>query len=228
METIDLITLRAKKELAAFTRETKQPTKLELLDLDPLRQFTSIDIDEEHITITFNERIVRKYNFNEVTHKEWQYKYNDDPEFVSAIKRVIDLAREHLRDLPDNVACPPGCAACCMGYEPFVTEADVQRIAKHLGLSYRETLKRYVNLRSSPDGHNVGWLKKLDNSDINSQCVFLKGSKSGHYYCGIYPARPHDCAEFSPIDCDDVDKTLRHDRTLRIGDPFSPRHNGRR
>ncbi len=65
METIDLITLRARRELATFTRETKQPTKIELLDLDTLRQFNSIEIDEEHITITYNEKTVRKYNANE-------------------------------------------------------------------------------------------------------------------------------------------------------------------
>jgi Fe-S-cluster containining protein len=224
-ETIDLITLRAKRELAAFTRETGQPTKLELLDLEPLRQFNSIEIDEEHVTITYNENITRRYNTNEVTYREWSYKYNDDPEFVSAIKRLVELARKHLRDLPQNLACPPGCAGCCMGYEPFVSEADVQRIAQHLGLSYKETLRRYVNLRPSPDGHAIGWLKKIDNSDIHSRCVFLMGSKSGQYYCGIYPARPHDCREFSPIDCDDVDTTLRHDRELRIGSPFTPRHS---
>jgi len=129
------------------------------------------------------------------------------------------------------VACPPGCANCCMGYEPFVTEADVQRIADHLGLSYKETLRRYVNRRRSPDGHSVGWLKKIDNSDISSRCIFLMGEKSGHHYCGIYEARPHDCREFSPIGCEDVDTELRHDRPIRIGSPFKPRHenhNGKR
>jgi Fe-S-cluster containining protein len=231
METIDLITMRARRELTAFNRETAQPTKLELLDLDPLKQFNSIEIDEEHVTITYNEKIARKYNSNEVTYKEWSYKYNDDPEFVSAIKRLVELAREHLRDLPDNVACPPGCANCCMGYEPFVSEADVQRIASHLGLTYKETLRRYVNPRKAPDGHSVGWLKKVDNSDISSRCVFLMGEKSGEYYCGIYEARPHDCREFSPIGCEDVDTELRHDRTVKIGSPFKPRHeksNGKR
>ncbi|MBV8198588.1 MAG: YkgJ family cysteine cluster protein [Candidatus Eremiobacteraeota bacterium] len=227
METIDLITLRAKRELAAFTRETRQSTKVELLDLEPLRQFNSIEIDEEHITIRFNEKTVRAYNFNETTQKEWQYKYNDDPEFVAAIKRVVELAREHLRDLPNNVACPPGCAGCCMAYEPFVSEEDVKRIAQHLGLSYKETMKRYVNARPSPDGHSVGWLKKVDNEDVKSKCVFLMGKKSGEYYCGIYSARPHDCREFSPIDCEDVDTSLRHDREFKVGPPFRARSNGR-
>ncbi|MGH7328208.1 MAG: YkgJ family cysteine cluster protein, partial [Polyangiaceae bacterium] len=226
---IDLITLRVQRELKAYTRETGQPAKVEQLDLEPLKQFNSIEIDEEHVTINYNERTVRRYNTNEITHKEWSYKYNDDPEFVSAIKRVVELARRHLRDLPDNVACPPGCAGCCMAYEPFVSEADVQRIAQHLGLSYTETMHRYVNPRTSPDGHAVGWLKKVDNSDLKSRCVFLMGERSGEYYCGIYEARPHDCREFSPIDCDDVDTSLRHDRVLKIGEPFRPaRANGKK
>jgi len=227
METIDLITLRARRELAAFTRETKQPTKIELMDLETLRQFNSMEIDEENITITFNETTTRRYNMNEVTHKEWVHKYNDDPEFVAAIARVVELARKHMRDLPDNVSCPPGCAECCKNYEPFVSESDVQRIAKHLGLSYKETMKRYVNKRESPDGSDVGWLKKVDPSDSNSACVFLMGPQSGQHYCGIYAVRPSDCAEFSPIGCEDVDTTLRHDREFKIGAPFKPRSNGR-
>lgn len=229
METIDLITLRAQRELKAFSRETGQPTKVEQLDLEPLNHFESIEIDEEHVTITYNERTVRRYNTNEITHREWSYKYNDDPEFVSAIKRVVELARRHLRDMPDNVSCPPGCAGCCMAYEPYVSESDVQRIAKHLGLSYAETMRRYVNPRNSTDGHSVGWLKKVDNADIKSRCVFLMGERSGEYYCGIYEARPHDCREFSPIDCEDVDTSLRHDREFKVGKPFTAaRPNGKK
>jgi Fe-S-cluster containining protein len=226
METIDLITLRARRELSAVTRETGQPTKLELLDLEPMRQVASIEIDEEHITITYNERIKRSYNANEVTYREWSYKYNEDPEFVAALAKLIELSRKHLRDVPENLACPPGCAECCMGYEPFVSKEDVQRIADHLGLTYAQTLKDYVNVRHSADGFNVGWLKKIDNDDITSKCVFLKGSGSGHYYCGIYEGRPHDCEDFTPIGCDDVDADLKHGGEYKVGSPFQPRHQG--
>ena len=135
METIDLITLRARRELSAITRTTGQPTKIELLDVEPLRQLGSMEIDEEHITINYNEKIKRAYNTNEVTYREWAYKYNDDPEIRRRDPRVIELSRKHLYDLPENVACPPGCAECCSGYEPFVNKADVQRIAEHLGLT---------------------------------------------------------------------------------------------
>lgn len=214
--TIDLLNLRE------FTKETGQPTHPEMLDTAPLQQMNEIEITEEHITIKYNERIARTYNVNEITHKEWSYKYNDDPEFVRAIAKVIDLARKHLKDLPENLACPPGCAQCCSGYEPFVTRADVQRIADHFGWTYTEVLQEYIVQRKSADGHYVGYLKKIED-DIAAQCVFLKGSKSGKYYCGIYNARPGDCREFTPIGCEDVDDTLPRKGSYPTGPEFSPK-----
>jgi Fe-S-cluster containining protein len=231
-ETIDLIAHKALRELRAFTRRTGQPTTPELLDVEPMHSVQGIDIDEEHITITYNQKIEHRYNAKTIVEKEWSYKYNDDPEFVRAIGAVIDLARKHLRDLPDNLACPPGCAECCSGYEPFVSREDVQRIADHLGLTYERTLKDYVVRRRSADGFNVGYLRKVTD-DVASKCLFLKGSSSGKYYCGIYEARPHDCGAFTPIECEDVDDTLPRTGAYKAGTPFRPRHaakrsNGRR
>ena len=221
-ETIDLISHAALRELRTFSKTTGQPTRLELLDAAPIEHVQNVEITEEHITLTYNQKIAHRYNVNEITHKEWSYKYNDDPEFVEAIGRVIELARKHVRDLPENVACPPGCAECCSGYEPFVSRADVERIASHLGLTYDDTLATYVVQRRSADGYIVGYLKKVTD-DIASQCVFLKGSGSGRYYCGIYAARPHDCGAFTPIGCEDVDTSLRHDRKFEPGSPFRPK-----
>jgi Fe-S-cluster containining protein len=220
METIDLINLRN------YSRRTDQPTHPELLDARPLEHVNRIEIDEEHITIEFDEKITRYYNANEITRREWVYKYNDDPAFVAAIRGVIDQARAHLKDMPENIACPPGCAQCCSGYEPFVSKADVQRIADHLGMSFDEALQRYVVGRPSADGYHLGYLRKVTD-DVADQCVFLMGSRSGHYYCGIYPARPHDCGDFTPIGCDDVDERLAHDRKFKIGPPFQPKRRGR-
>ena len=221
METIDLIKLRN------FTRRTGQPTHPELLDTRPLEHVNKIEIDEEHVTIEFDEKTERYYNVNEIRRREWVYKYNDDPEFVKAVARVIDLARKHLTDLPVNVACPPGCAECCSGYEPFVSRADVQRIADHLGLTYDEVMKDYVVRRESADGYNVGWLRKVSD-DVADKCVFLKGPRSGKYYCGIYEARPHDCAAFTPIGCQDVDESLSRRGKYVVGSPFVPKRRRRR
>jgi Fe-S-cluster containining protein len=222
-ETIDLIARRDLRVLERFTRETGQPTDATLLDTEPMEHVTNIDIDEEHITITFNERQKYNYNTTEVTHKEWSYKYNDDPEFVRAVAAVIELSRRHVKDLPENVACPPGCAECCAGYEPYVNKADVARIAQHLSMTYDEVMREYVNKRESADGFNVGWLKKVGD-EITDKCVFLKGTRSGRYYCGIYEARPHDCGLFTPIGCDDVDSNLPYDGKHVVGTPFVPRH----
>ncbi len=181
-ETIDLIAHRELRNLRAFTRETGQPTRLADLDLDPMTTVQSIEIDEEHVTIQYNKTTERRLNVNEISHKEWVYKYNGDPEFVAAVERVIELSRKHQFDLPENVACPPGCAECCSGYEPFVSGPDVQRIADHLGLTYDQVMTDYVVPRESADGFVVGWLRKVDEAgemteDTAEKCVFLKGSQ---------------------------------------------------
>ena len=226
-ETIDLIAHRELRNLRRFTRDTGQPTSMDQLDLVPLTNVQNIEIDEEHVTIKYNEKIERFYNSNTHTHKEWIYKYNDDPEMVAAVRAVIEVARKHLYDLPENAACPPGCAECCGGYEPFVNRADVQRIADNFGWTYDEVMAEYVVPRESADGYNVGYLKKVE-EDISSQCVFLKGSKSGKYYCGVYSARPHDCGAFTPIGCDDVDDTLPKRGKYIVGDPFKPKRRPKR
>jgi Fe-S-cluster containining protein len=207
-QTIDLITHAGLRELRAFTKRTGQPTTIDLLDVAPMEHVSGIQIDEEHITLTYNERKTHRYNADEISYKEWTYKYNDDPEFVAAVARVIELSRKHARELPDNVACPPGCAECCSGFEPFVSRSDVQRIADHLGLTFDRVLRDYVVQRSSADGFVLGYLRKISD-DIASQCVFHKGKESGSHYCGIYEGRPHDCRAFTPIGCDNVDDTLQ-------------------
>lgn len=220
MQTIDLINLKH------FTRRTGQATHPELLDARPIEHVNKIEIDEEHITVEFDERTTRFYNANEITKREWVYKYNDDPEFVAAIAKVIDLARKNLTEMPENIACPPGCAECCSGYEPFVSKADVQRLADHLKMSFDEVMTEYIVERKSADGFTLGWVRKVSD-DIADNCVFLKGGESGKYYCGVYEGRPHDCREFTPIGCEDVDQDLPHNsKTFKVGPPFQPKRRG--
>jgi len=226
-ETIDLIAHRELRNLRRFTRTTGQPTRLADLDLEPMKSVASIEIDEEHITIQYNRTTTRHYNSNVTTQKEWVYKYNDDAEFTEAIRRVIELSRKHLYDMPENVACPPGCAECCSGYEPFVSAEDVQRIADHLQMTYDEVMRDYVVPRPSADNSYVGWLRKVTD-DLADKCVFLMGSRSGRYYCGIYSARPHDCGAFTPIGCDDVDTSLPRGGAYKVGAPFRPKRSHRR
>ena len=216
MTTIDLINLRK------FTSDTLQPTHPELLDTTPMERVQDIEIDQEHITITYNQTINHYYNTSENIEREWVYKYNEDPEFVEAIGKVIALARKHLKDLPENIACPPGCAECCSGYEPFVSRPDLERMASFLDMSPQEVLDEYVVKRPSADGYHLGYVRKVTD-DIADQCVFLKEASPGRYYCGIYSARPADCRDFSPIGCDDVNESLSRGKAIKIGPPFQPK-----
>jgi len=227
-ETIDLIAHGQLRNLKRFTRETGQPTKLAELDLEPMKYVQSIEIDEEHVTVKYNQQTERYYNVNRMTTTEWVYKYNDNPEFVAAIRAVIELSRKHMYDLPDNLQCPPGCAECCSGYEPFVSREDVQRLADHLGLTYDDVFNTYVVHRESADGHYVGWLRKVDaegelSEEQEHKCVFLMGGRSGKHYCGVYEGRPGDCRAFTPIGCGDVDWSLPRHGGYKTGDPFRPK-----
>jgi hypothetical protein len=221
METIDLIALRD------YTRETGQPTHPELLDTRPIERVKKIEIDEEHITVTYNQDITRYYNANEIVQREWEYKYNDDPEMVAAIAKVIELSRKHYKDMPENVACPPGCAECCSGYEPFVSHADLNRMAQFLHMTPKQVMDEYIVPRKSADGYYVGWVRKVTD-DVADQCVFLKEARPGRYYCGIYEARPGDCRDFTPIGCADVNESLPRNKAIKIGPPFQPKHRKRR
>ena len=78
-QTIDLIAHAALRELRAFTKNTRQPTTLDLMDLAPMEHVTEIEITEEHVTITYDEKITHRYNAKEISKREWSYKYNDDP-----------------------------------------------------------------------------------------------------------------------------------------------------
>ena len=217
METIDLIALRK------FSRETGQPTHPELLDARPIEHVKKIEIDEEHVTVTYNQSITRYYNANEIVQREWEYKYNDDAEMVAAIAKVIELARKHHKDMPENVACPPGCAECCSGYEPFVSRADLERLAGYLKMTPKQVLDDYIVKRKSADGFYLGWIRKVTD-DVADKCVFLKEARPGRYYCGVYEGRPGDCRDFSPIGCQDVNEAIPRDRPLKIGPPFQPKH----
>lgn len=221
METIDLLALRN------FTRRTDQATHPEMLDTRLIEHVNKIEITEEHISLEFDERTTRYYNANEIVRREWEYKFNDDPEFVAAIAKVITLARKRFTTMPENIACPPGCAECCSGYEPFVSKSDVERIAQHLGMTYAQVMKAYIVERPSADGFHVGWLGKITD-DVADRCVFLKGSASGKFYCGIYEARPHDCREFTPIGCEDVDESLSHKGAYKTGPAFQPKRRKRK
>lgn len=77
------------------------------------------------------------------------------------------------------------CANCCKTTGPLFTNADVERIAKHLKLKPAEFQEKYLRV----DEENDLVLQSVP-------CVFLDAEN----YCLIYDVRPKACREYPHTD----------------------------
>ncbi|MBV9210248.1 MAG: YkgJ family cysteine cluster protein [Acidobacteria bacterium] len=82
--------------------------------------------------------------------------------------------------------CP---AYCCSIYERVaVTKRDINRLAKHFGVSVETATRRYTKMHS---GERV--LRRKKDTIFEETCQFLNEETRG---CGIYHARPAVCREY--------------------------------
>ncbi|MFP4356142.1 MAG: YkgJ family cysteine cluster protein [Phycisphaerae bacterium] len=80
------------------------------------------------------------------------------------------------------------CGNCCAGPEEgyvWVTEKDIQNIARLLEISVEVMMKRYVR--------QVGRRYSLVEVPATNDCIFLTPDKAGNRGCRIYSARPRQC-----------------------------------
>ena len=77
------------------------------------------------------------------------------------------------------------CANCCRITDVGITERDIEKLAKFIGLSEREFRQQFT----ARDDAGALILKREE-----SGCVFLKGN-----LCSVYEARPHNCANFPHV-----------------------------
>ena len=88
----------------------------------------------------------------------------------------------------DCSKCP---AYCCAIYERVqVTKRDVNRLAKHFGLTYEAAERRYTKIDRS-SGERV--LRRKQDTIFDEACMFLDPETRG---CTIYHARPAVCREY--------------------------------
>src|SRR5262249_36813365 len=81
----------------------------------------------------------------------------------------------------DEIDCTT-CANCCRVATTRVTERDVEKLARYLGIDKRRFLAEYTC--EDPEEGRI--LKRTE-----SGCVFLGGN-----LCTVYEARPHACVMF--------------------------------
>jgi len=81
------------------------------------------------------------------------------------------------------------CGNCCTGPSGFVwfDDAELTRMAEHLGLTREQFLRRYAR--------RVGrrWSLNERKSSYGYDCIFLDRDENGKALCTIYPVRPAQC-----------------------------------
>src|SRR6202161_1907191 len=77
------------------------------------------------------------------------------------------------------------CANCCRVTEVGITDKDIEKLAKFVGMSEREFVEQFTAL----DDSGARILKRNE-----SGCVFLEGN-----LCSVYAARPHNCVNFPHV-----------------------------
>ncbi len=108
-------------------------------------------------------------------------KYLIEGEFPS---NVDSLSKKLSKEAFENIDCL-SCANCCKSSPPLIDQEDIKRISKHLGISKKQFIRKYV-------------LEDIngDLSFITIPCVFLNDDNS----CSIYDQRPKACRRYPHMD----------------------------
>src|SRR5437763_4996825 len=94
------------------------------------------------------------------------------------VERQFRRAAEEVQDAVDCRQC----GECCRVTEVQIVARDVERLARHLGLSEQQFIAEYT--ATGEDGELI--LKRT-----SAGCVFLQGNE-----CSVYEARPGNCERF--------------------------------
>jgi uncharacterized protein len=84
-------------------------------------------------------------------------------------------------DIEAQIDCTT-CANCCRVSEVEITDRDIDKLAKFIGMTREEFIRD--STQQSESGELI--LKRTE-----AGCVFLEGN-----LCSVYEARPHNCANF--------------------------------
>ena len=107
---------------------------------------------------------------------------------VKALKVAEKLAAKPAKTQRFNcLKCP---AYCCTYTEIEVHSRDVERLAKHFGLSYAQAEERFTKLDAKG---KVRMLRHRKDTIFDSTCMLLDQEKRR---CTVYEARPGVCRKY--------------------------------
>jgi Fe-S-cluster containining protein len=91
--------------------------------------------------------------------------------------------RKVAEDIEDKTDCR-ACANCCKVAETDITNRDVDRLAKYLGLKPKQFIAQYTTSSVQEEDETI--LRRTEKG-----CIFLDGND-----CTVYEARPDTCQDF--------------------------------
>lgn len=116
-------------------------------------------------------------------------KQPENKKFFAKLKKKppknLDYVMQELHDVEFQKTNCLSCGNCCKTTGPLFTNADVERISKHLRLKSQQFIERYLRV----DEDNDYVLQQVP-------CAFLGQDN----YCSIYDVRPKACKEFPHTD----------------------------
>ncbi|UNY97264.1 YkgJ family cysteine cluster protein [Zhouia spongiae] len=116
-------------------------------------------------------------------------KHKENKKYFSKLKkkppRNLDQVMQELHHDEFNRTDCLTCANCCKTTGPLFTNADIERIAKHLKLKPQQFIDQYLQI----DEDNDHVLQSVP-------CTFLDTDN----YCLIYDVRPKACREYPHTD----------------------------
>jgi len=131
----------------------------------------------------------------------------EDPELKEACKRLFEIVRRRVMEPdPDRVKVHcDRCATsgCCRNYNVLVTEEDIERLARRLGMPAGEFQQKYTNAAVDWSDDYKAQLACDRDPKGEEKCVFLKLAEGGQYRCSVYEDRPKICRDFDMNSCDD-------------------------
>ena len=116
-------------------------------------------------------------------------KHNENKKFLERLKKKppkdLDYVMQDLHDQEFERTDCLACANCCKTTGPLFTDADVERISKHLRLKPQQFIDQYLRVDEDKD---------LVLQSV--PCTFLDAEN----YCMIYDVRPKACREYPHTD----------------------------
>jgi len=123
--------------------------------------------------------------------KKWkensEINYSENLSFLTSLKGKSDWdekASEIHTDVFEKADCL-ACANCCRTTPAIVERSDAKRIAKHLGISPKAFIRKYL----LEDFNGEMFIQKVP-------CTFLNSDNT----CEIYDVRPKACREYPHTD----------------------------